>query len=201
MGYGKMSLRSNTDNEAKEGCLPQNQYQPQDFCQGDRRRQGKKTPHNRFQKITDTWKTEYLYQRQLAVPPEPQPILKPAESIYYEDLKPSRLDKYIVWHHPASLSKPASKDLSYEKHGNLQDLPFAACPEETPTRGEFPEWIPNCKVVRPQTKLLDIQNSFTKTEAIKHLNELAKGGMRDLRDHDREGRRHNFQGINAYFFH
>ncbi|XP_077159537.1 sperm-associated microtubule inner protein 4 [Paroedura picta] len=164
----------------------------------------KRSPWNKFQKITDTWKTDSLYLRQLAVPPDPDLDLKPTESIYYEDLKPSHLDKYIVWHHPAILSKPASTDLNYGKHGNLQDLKFASSPEDpedTPPRSLTPGWIPNCGVARPQTNLLDIQDSYTKTDAIKSLYDLTRGGIRDLRDHDQKGRRHKFYEFHAYFFH
>ncbi|XP_054846911.1 uncharacterized protein C7orf31 homolog [Eublepharis macularius] len=161
----------------------------------------KRLPWNRFQKITDTWKTETLYLRQLAVPPDPDPDLKPTESIYYEDLKPSRLDKYIVWHHPVILSKPAATDLNYGKHGNLQDHEFASSLEDTPPRNPIPEWIPNCGVARPQTNLLDIQDFYTKTDTIKRLNDLTRGGIRDLRDHDRKGRRHKLYSFHAYFFH
>lgn len=161
----------------------------------------KRPSWNKFRKITDTWKTESLYLRQLAVPPDPESAPKPTESIYYEDLKPSRLDKYIVWHHPAILSKPASADLNYRKHENLQDLKFASSPEDIQPRNLFPEWIPNCGVARPQTKLLDIQDFYTKTDTIKRLNDLTRGGIRDLRDHDRKGRRHKFYDFHAYFFH
>ncbi|XP_060103690.1 sperm-associated microtubule inner protein 4 [Heteronotia binoei] len=161
----------------------------------------KRPPWNKFQKITDTWKTESLYLRQLAVPPDPDSAPKPTKSIYYEDLKPSRLDKYIVWQHPVFLNKPASTDLNCRKHGNLQDLEFAPSPEDNPPRNLLPEWVPNCGVARPQTSLLDIQDFFTKTDTIKRLNDLTRGGMRDLRDHDRKGRRHKFYDFHAFFFH
>uniref|UniRef100_A0ACB8FUW4 Uncharacterized protein n=1 Tax=Sphaerodactylus townsendi TaxID=933632 RepID=A0ACB8FUW4_9SAUR len=161
----------------------------------------KREPWDRFRKITDTWKTESLYLRQLAVPPDPDPDRKPIESIYYEDLKPSRLDKYIVWHHPVMLSKPASADLNYRKHGNLQDLESTSSVEDTRPRDPLPEWIPNCGVARPQTCLLSIQDFYTKTDTIKRFNDLTRGGIRDLRDHDRKGRRHKFCDFHAFFFH
>ncbi|KAJ7322423.1 hypothetical protein JRQ81_018710 [Phrynocephalus forsythii] len=163
----------------------------------------KKLPWDRFRKITDTWKTENLYQRQLEIPPEPEPTLKPADSIYYEDLQPSRLNRYIVWHHPVSLSKPGAPDLCFGKPVEMPDPSLTSRPKDlSPQRlPSIPEWIPNCGVARPQTKLMEIQDSFSKTDAIKSLNDLRRGGLRDLRDHDREGKRHKFQGIHAYFFH
>ncbi|XP_061441660.1 sperm-associated microtubule inner protein 4 [Rhineura floridana] len=162
--------------------------------------QGKKLPRNRFWKITDTWKIENLYQRQLAVPPDPELLIKPADSIYYEDLPPSHLNKYIVWHHPVSLSKPALTHLSCEKPDDRLDFQCAPSLKEIVTSSQFPEWIPNCGVSRPQTKLLDMQDSFRKGEAIKRLSDLTRGGVRDLRDHNRQGRRHQFYGIHAHFF-
>uniref|UniRef100_A0A8D0BE42 Uncharacterized protein n=1 Tax=Salvator merianae TaxID=96440 RepID=A0A8D0BE42_SALMN len=176
--------------------LPQNQNCPQAFYQ-EESDQCKVLP---FRKITDTWKIEKLYQRQLAVPPEPEVILKPVDSIYYEDLKPSRFNNYIVWHHPVSLSKPASLDLTSKKHSDVPAVQFASNTKDVVTSSGFPEWIPNCGVPRPQTKLLDIQDSFRKCEAIKRLNDLTRGGIRDLRDHDREGRRHKFHGMHAFLF-
>ncbi|XP_066485241.1 sperm-associated microtubule inner protein 4 [Tiliqua scincoides] len=165
--------------------------------------QDKKLPWNNFRKITDTWKTERLYQRQLAVPPDPKPIpLKPTDSIYYEDLEPSRLNKRIVWHNPISLSKPSSEDYLWSaKPDDQQDHQHTSDLQDIATSSSFPEWIPNCGVAHPQTKLLDIQDAFTKTDTIKRLRELTKGGIRDLRDHDREGKKHKFQGIDARFFH
>ncbi|XP_072859404.2 sperm-associated microtubule inner protein 4 [Pogona vitticeps] len=161
----------------------------------------KKLPCNRFQKITDTWKTENLYQRQLAIPPEPEPTVKPADPIYYEDLEPSRLNRYIVWHHPVSLSKPGPPDLCFEKPAEIPDPSLTSHPKAISTLPSFPKWIPNCGVAHPQTKLLDIQDSFSKSDAIKRLNDLRRGGLRDLRDHDREGKRHTFQGTHAHFLH
>ncbi|KAF7237749.1 hypothetical protein EYD10_15567 [Varanus komodoensis] len=204
---GKMSASPfpqhyDTENKARKRTedVIQNQVRPQSNDQG-KTNQEKKLPWNRFRKITDTWKMEQLYQRQLDVPPDPEPSLKPADSIYYEDLQPSRLNNYIVWHHPVMLSKPSSSHLCFEKQADFPALQFASNLKDTTTSCTFPGWIPNCGVPRPQTKLLDIQDSFRKGEAIKCLNNLTKGGIRDLRDHDREGRRHRFQGINSYFFH
>nr|XP_060638047.1 sperm-associated microtubule inner protein 4 [Anolis sagrei ordinatus] len=173
---------------------PQREYQGE-ICQI------RKFPQNKYQKITDTWKTEKLYQRQIDIPPEPEPTLKPADPIYYEDLPPSRLNRYIIWHHPVSLSKPGARNQFVGKQTNKPTptpVPDLNDIQQSPS---FPKWIPNCGVARPQTKLLDIQNSFSKGGAIKYLRELTRGGIRDLRDHDKEGRRHTFQGINSGFFH
>ncbi|XP_025023410.1 uncharacterized protein C7orf31 homolog [Python bivittatus] len=201
---GKTSLspvQQDTQNKASQRnkYLLYNWIQPEIAYQ-EENSQDKKLPWNKFQKITDTWKTDQLYQRQLSVPPEPQPLVKAEESIYYEDLPPSHLNRYIVWHNPAILSKPTSTPLKFERCASKPDLQCASNVRET-VRSYTPtsEWIPNCGMVRPQTKLLDIQDSFTKTDAIKYLNDLTRRGLRDLRDHDREGRKHKFRGIHAFF--
>ncbi|XP_053118089.1 uncharacterized protein C7orf31 homolog isoform X2 [Hemicordylus capensis] len=188
----------NTENRTKR----RNENLLQNQSQGDYQGGSGFLPGEGFRKITDTWKTEHLYQRQLTVPPEPEELLKPPDPIYYEDLKPSRLDKYIVWDNPVSLSKPGVEHLCYEKHGNLQDLQYASDLQDITDSRASPGWLPNCGVERPQTKLLDIQDSFTKTDTIKRFYELSRGGIRDLREHDREGKKHRFQGvIHAYLFH
>ncbi|XP_042331484.1 uncharacterized protein C7orf31 homolog [Sceloporus undulatus] len=180
--------------------LLQDQIQPQIAYQGEIS-QLKTPPQNKYRKITDTWKTDKLYQRQLAVPPEPEPLLKTADSIYYEDLPPSRLNAYIVWHHPVILSKPGPKNVCFRKPMDKQDPSLASDLKVIPVIPSLPGWIPNCGVARPQTKLLDIQYSFSKGDAIKRLSDLTRGGVRDLRDHDREGKRHKFQGTHSYYYH
>ncbi|XP_070623497.1 sperm-associated microtubule inner protein 4 [Erythrolamprus reginae] len=196
-------LQQDTENKASQrhNYLLNNWIRPESACQ-EENSQDKKLPSNRLQKITDTWKTEKLYRRQLTVPPEPEPLLKPAESIYYEDLKPPPFNRYIMWHTPAILSKPTpiSTQPKCERCACKLD---SECP---PNIGEIvtscnpaSDWMPNCGMVRPQTKLLDIQDSFSKGEAIKYLNDLTRQGLRDLRDHDRYGRKHKFQGIHAFF--
>ncbi|XP_062840250.1 sperm-associated microtubule inner protein 4 isoform X2 [Anolis carolinensis] len=161
----------------------------------------RKFPQNKYQKITDTWKTDKLYQRQIDIPPEPESTQKPEEPIYYEDLPPSRLSRYIIWHHPVSLSKPGTKNQFVGKQTNKPTPGHVPDLRDIQPSPSFPKWIPNCGVARPQTKLLDIQNSFSKGGAIKILKDLTQGGVRDLRDHDKEGRRHKFQGIHASFLH
>ncbi|XP_034257831.1 sperm-associated microtubule inner protein 4 [Pantherophis guttatus] len=203
---GKASLsplQQDTQNKAsqRDNHMLYNWIQPETACQ-EENSQDKKLLSNRFRKITDTWKTDQLYHRQLTVSPEPEPFLKPAESIYYEDLQPSHLNRYIVWHNPAILSKPASTSiqLKCERCASKPDSECASNVREIVTScNPSTDWMPNCGMVRPQTKLLDIQDSFTKGEAIKYLNDLTRRGLRDLRDHDRYGRKHKFQGIHAFF--
>uniref|UniRef100_A0A8D0HEE2 Sperm microtubule inner protein 4 n=1 Tax=Sphenodon punctatus TaxID=8508 RepID=A0A8D0HEE2_SPHPU len=158
-------------------------------------------PLNRFQKITDTWQTEALYRRQLAVKPDFEPPPTSPNSIYYEDLKPSCLDQYIVWHHPVSLSKPGvPKNQNCDQFRNLKEIQYAVSLDNTPQNMAFPEWIPNSGEPHPQTTLLELQDSFTKTEAYKRFHETIKGETRDLRDNIHEGRRHSFYGFNSFYF-
>ncbi|XP_013909806.1 PREDICTED: uncharacterized protein C7orf31 homolog [Thamnophis sirtalis] len=184
----------------RDNYLLNNWIQSETACQ-EENSQDKKLLSNRFRKITDTWKTDQLYHRQITVSPEPDPILKPAESVYYEDLQPSHLNRYIVWHNPAILSKPAtiSTQLKCERCSKPDSECASSVGEIITSCNPSSDWMPNCGMVRPQTKLLDIQDSFTKGEAIKYLNDLTRRGLRDLRDHDRYGRKHKFQGIHAFF--
>lgn len=204
MSLGPLQQSPETRSKAERWieCLLQHQNQPPAHYQGESD-QEKKLPWSNFRKITDTWKNDRLYQRQLVVPPEPEPVpLKPVDSIYYEDLDPSRLNRRIVWHNPISLCKPSSEDyLCFAKSDDQKELQPASDMQDMVTDNTFPEWVPNSGVSRPQVKVIDIQDSFSKSDAIKRLRELTKGGIRDLRDHDREGRKHKFHGIDARFFH
>uniref|UniRef100_A0A8C3T6M6 Chromosome 7 open reading frame 31 n=1 Tax=Chelydra serpentina TaxID=8475 RepID=A0A8C3T6M6_CHESE len=164
---------------------------------------------NKFQKITDTWQTEALYRRQLAVRPETEPPPAPSwNSLYYEDLKPSHLDQYIVWHNPVSLCKPGvPKNQTGGEGGNFQpecsdqeEIQYALTLDSNPPNMELPEWIPNSGVPRPQTSLLELQDSFSKTGAHKRFHNSIKGEAKDLRDNIHEGRRHTFYGFNSFYF-
>ncbi|XP_019364152.1 PREDICTED: uncharacterized protein C7orf31 homolog isoform X2 [Gavialis gangeticus] len=179
--------------------LPQAWYQREES-------QNKKFPVNKFQKITDTWQTEALYRRQLAVRPESELPSNSVNSCYYEDLKPSRLDNYIVWHNPVSLSKPGLLNNSREgghikhKHSAPEEILSALSLEGSSPNRALPEWIPNSGVPQPQTALLELQDSFCKTAAQKRFHDSIKGEAKDLRENIWEGKRHRFYGFNSFYF-
>uniref|UniRef100_A0A8C4YK85 Sperm microtubule inner protein 4 n=1 Tax=Gopherus evgoodei TaxID=1825980 RepID=A0A8C4YK85_9SAUR len=199
-----------TENEAKkrdEDSL-QTLHLPQ-ACYQRGESQDNRPIVNKFQKITDTLKTEALYRRQLAVRPESEPSPTPSwNSLYYEDLKPSHLDQYIVWHNPVSLSKPGvPKNQTGGEGGNFQpecsdqeETQYALSLDGNPPNMALPEWIPNSGVPRPQTSLLELQDSFSKTGAHKRFHNSITGEAKDLRDNIHEGRRHTFYGFNSFYF-
>ncbi|XP_053876425.1 uncharacterized protein C7orf31 homolog [Malaclemys terrapin pileata] len=199
-----------TENEAKkrdEDSL-QTRHLPQ-ACYQRGESQDNRPIVNKFQKITDTWQTEALYRRQLAVRPESEPSPAPSwNSLYYEDLKPSHLDQYIVWHNPVSLSKPGvPKNQTGGEGGNFQpecndqeETQYTLSLDGNPSNMALPEWIPNSGVPRSQTSLLELQDSFSKTGAHKCFHNSITGEAKDLRDNIHEGRRHTFYGFNSFYF-
>lgn len=58
-------------------------------------------------------------------------------------------------------------------------------------------WEPGCGVPRPQTSLLNIQNSFSKTGAFKSLRSSFPESNPSLIDNINSGRKHNFGSLNA----
>ncbi|EMP24601.1 Putative protein C7orf31, partial [Chelonia mydas] len=199
-----------TENEAKkrEEDSLQTLHLPQACYQRDESQDNRRIV-NKFQKITDTWQMEALYRRQLAVRPESEPPPTPSwNSLYYEDLKPSHLDQYIVWHNPVSLCKPGvPKNQTGGEGGHFQpecndqeETQYALNLDGNPPNMALPEWIPNSGVPRPQTSLLELHDSFSKTGAHKRFHNSIKGEAKDLRDNIHEGRRHTFYGFNSFYF-
>ncbi|XP_051574264.1 uncharacterized protein C7orf31 [Myxocyprinus asiaticus] len=54
---------------------------------------------------------------------------------------------------------------------------------------------------RTQSTLLELQDSFSKSEAHRQFRESLKGSVVDLRDNYYNGRKHLFCGSNSYYFH
>lgn len=61
-------------------------------------------------------------------------------------------------------------------------------------------WIPRAGVPNPQTNLLDLRNSFSKSMAQKHLHDSIQKEQKDLRDKINCRMRHQFYGHNAHYF-
>ncbi|XP_025034894.1 sperm-associated microtubule inner protein 4 [Pelodiscus sinensis] len=198
---------TNEDKKREEDSL--RTLQLPDVCYQRGESQENRPTVNKFQKITDTWKTEALYRRQLSVRPKSEPPPAPSwNSLYYEDLKPSHLDQYIVWHNPVSLSKPGllkgqmggEGSIFQAENSDQEETQYTLSLESNPPNIALPEWIPNSGVPRPQTSLLELQNSFSKTGAHKRFHNSIKGEVKDLRDNIHEGRRHTFYGFNSFYF-
>uniref|UniRef100_A0A4X2LLB7 Uncharacterized protein n=1 Tax=Vombatus ursinus TaxID=29139 RepID=A0A4X2LLB7_VOMUR len=166
---------------------------------------------NPYSKITDTYRNDALYWRQLSIRPTSQTHVEPEDFLCYDNMKPSRLDQYIVWHNPVGLSKPSVLPELAE-----QKPPFSPChcfinkPQEYPQipdkgsqgdKNPLLKWFPNAGLARPQTCLLKLQDSFSKTGACRRFQESIVEERKDLQDSEHLGMRHNFYNYNVdYFF-
>ncbi|XP_075414389.1 sperm-associated microtubule inner protein 4 [Tenrec ecaudatus] len=159
-----------------------------------------------FPKITDTKKTEDLYLRQLALRSQPMSYPKADNYILYEHFKS---DQYTVCQEPESLRKPGSLQ---NKQGTetFTVEQFCGKPEEhqLPWDVENEEesrpvlgWIPRAGVAKPQTDLLDLKNSFSKSGIRKRFHKSILDAHKDLRDKEHSGMKHQFYGHNSYYFH
>ncbi|XP_071478144.1 uncharacterized protein [Diadema antillarum] len=64
------------------------------------------------------------------------------------------------------------------------------------------DWAPGYPLgPRPQTTLLKQQNAFTKTEARREFNTTFPETNPDLRDNTFDGKKHEFQGENSFYWH
>lgn len=157
-------------------------------------------------KITDTKKTDDLYWRQLEVKPLPVSYSQSNHYINYEPLKSAFRDPYTTCQNPVRLSK---SNILYNKT-DMDDFAFdnfLSKPEILGMDMESNEeprpilgWIPRAGVPTPQTNLLDLRNSFSKSMAQKHLHDSIQEEQKDLRDKINCGMRHQFYGHNAHYF-
>lgn len=56
-------------------------------------------------------------------------------------------------------------------------------------------------IFRSKSVLLEVQDSFSRTEAHQHFYKNLQGSSMDLRDNHDTGRKHSFYGFNSYYFH
>ncbi|MBZ3876021.1 hypothetical protein SUZIE_135855 [Sciurus carolinensis] len=160
-----------------------------------------------FPKITDTKKTEDLYWRQLSLKPRPISYCKSSEYIPYEHSKSALHDPYSMCQNRISLTKPSILQNKPDMEAfNLEH--YLSKPEEQlglnmenneeirPILG----WIPRTGVAKPQTNLLDLKNSFSKTGARKRFYKSILEDHKDLRDKLNSGMKHQFYGHNSYYF-
>lgn len=160
-----------------------------------------------FPKITDTKKTDDLYWRQLSLKPQPIPYCNPNNYIQYELLKSALHDRYAMCQNPVSFSKPSIlKNKPDSEAFNLEHC--LSKPEEQLTLNTDNSeetrpllgWIPRAGVAKPQTDLLELKNSFSKTGALKRLHKSILEDHKDLRDKVHSGMKHQFFGHNSYYF-
>ncbi|GAB5568621.1 uncharacterized protein C7orf31 homolog isoform X1 [Prionailurus viverrinus] len=158
-------------------------------------------------KITDTKKIKDLYWRQLALKPQPIPCYSPNHYIQYEHLKPAIRDPCTMCQNSVSFSKPTT----LESKPDLEAFDFEhflSKPEERLTLNTANNeetrpilgWIPRAGVAKPQTDLLGLKNSFSKTGAQKRFHKSILEDHKDLRDKEHSGMKHQFYGYNSYYF-
>ncbi|ELV13634.1 hypothetical protein TREES_T100013639 [Tupaia chinensis] len=159
-----------------------------------------------FPKITDTKKSEDLYWRQLSLKPQPIPYCKSNHYMHYGHFKPAMHVQYM-YQNPARLSKSSivqnKSDMDSFTLEHFLSKPEERlglnmeCNEETkPILG----WIPRAGVAKPQTNLLELMNSFSKTGAQKRFYKSILEDHKDLRDKGHSGMRHQFYGHNSHYF-
>ncbi|KAM4790816.1 LOW QUALITY PROTEIN: sperm-associated microtubule inner protein 4 [Cyanocitta cristata] len=150
------------DKELKETFLCLSQVRPPEGC-------------------TACFLQEALQRQQLSGRPKSESLPKSACSLSYKDFKPRYLDQHTIWENPVSLNKPSLPlDIKYEEsrillHKLWHHMSPAWRPEDGPRAITLPEWIPSCEAPQHQTVLLELQHSFSKTAAQKHLHDSVKG--------------------------
>ncbi|KAM6203073.1 sperm-associated microtubule inner protein 4 [Rhynchocyon petersi] len=160
---------------------------------------------NTFPKVIDTKNREDLYWRQLALKPQgiPQAYSKGNNYIHYEHFKS---DQYTsMCQDPNSLSKPGIKQgteaFTLEQFfGKPEERQLALNMENNEETRPILSWISRAGVAKPQSNLLDLKNSFSKTGARKRFNTSTLDDHKDLRDMEHSGMKHQFYGHNSYYF-
>ncbi|XP_012303256.1 sperm-associated microtubule inner protein 4 isoform X4 [Aotus nancymaae] len=159
-----------------------------------------------FPKITDTKNTEDLYWRQLSLKTHPTPYCKPNHWIHYENLKSPLRDQYNMGPNPISLSKPSILQNKRDTEAFTLEH-FLSKPEELVLNMENNEetrpilgWIPRAGVAKPQTNLLELKNSFSKTGAHKRFHKSILEEHKDLKEKEHSGMKPQFYGHNSYYF-
>ncbi|XP_044908452.1 uncharacterized protein C7orf31 homolog isoform X2 [Felis catus] len=158
-------------------------------------------------KITDTKKIKDLYWRQLALRPQPIPCYSPNHYIQYEHLKPAIRDPCTMCQNSVSFSKPtileSKPDLEAFDFEHFLSKPEERLTLNTENNEETRPilgWIPRAGVAKPQTDLLGLKNSFSKTGAQKRFHKSILEDHKDLRDKEHSGMKHQFYGYNSYYF-
>ncbi|XP_048881488.1 uncharacterized protein C7orf31 homolog [Brienomyrus brachyistius] len=122
----------------------------------------------------------------------------------YKDSPYSKKQTYAMDNHSFGSIQPASATATLARVSKAEQRPRSAPNQETcsqpcsspvsPSRG--------LRVSLPSSKsvLLDLQDSFSKTEALRHSRQVLHGRPLDLQDNVCKGRRHYLYGFNSYYF-
>ncbi|XP_069852169.1 sperm-associated microtubule inner protein 4 isoform X1 [Dipodomys merriami] len=153
-------------------------------------------------KITDTKKTDALYWRQLPLKSPPIPYYKP-NYLQYDHLKSSLRDPLTTCQTPLTLNYRMLQNKS--DMGTFALEHFLSKPDEQADKDNDDTksllgWIPKVESVKSHTNLLDLKNSFSKSNAQKQFQNSLLGAHKDLRDKLNPGMKHQFFGHNSYYF-
>ncbi|XP_018428878.1 PREDICTED: uncharacterized protein C7orf31 homolog [Nanorana parkeri] len=150
-------------------------------------------------KITDTEKTDALYRRQLTpVPTHYDSQYKPVQ----EEL-PAGQDPYIVFE-SSQLSKPFLKRCSTSQEAcSIKPQDTCSVPRhyihQNTLRAQSA--IHRSGKTLPHATLLALQDSYTRSEAHKTLQQNFPEKTKDLRENCYSGRKHKFYGFHSFYFH
>ncbi|XP_064133640.1 sperm-associated microtubule inner protein 4-like [Loxodonta africana] len=158
-----------------------------------------------FPKVTDSKKTEDLYWRQLALKPQPIPYPKANNYIHYEYFKS---DQYTVCQDPTRPSRPSTlqnkqgtEAFTLEQFfGKPEEHQLALNMENNEERRPVLGWIPRTGVAKPQTNLLGLKNSSSKSAVRKRFHKLILDDHKGFRDKEHSGMKHQLYGHDSYYF-
>ncbi|KAM9308175.1 sperm-associated microtubule inner protein 4 [Gastrophryne carolinensis] len=146
-----------------------------------------------IRKITDTEKTDALYRRQLMLSHNPE--VKPI----HDDLQPNEKNCYD-FQNASGLSNPFIKNDTQEVcYPNPNEKHSVASPHNNIQTSRQGIIYPPRKTLS-RASLLELQDSFSRSEAYKTFHHNFPEKTKDLRDNCYSGRKHNFYGFNSFYF-
>ncbi|KAM4705126.1 sperm-associated microtubule inner protein 4 [Rhinophrynus dorsalis] len=191
---------NNTDGDALDACKNSRSCIAEEelMCFSPTKRQHKEPD---FHKITDTEQSEALYRRQLTPLPTTSVLDNTIKSMYYEDLQPSKKSQYVTFENPPYSSKQMMQEIdtiqkAQERHGTLH-----LYSQQNMIRTPTPAAMHDIGMVPPQTNLLELQDSFSKSEVHKDFYQHFPEKTKDLRENVYSGRKHKFYGFHSFYFH
>ena len=130
---------------------------------------------------------------QIAAEPQPRRhVRRPSTSdtdTEYRDEFGSKSSNFI----PTNLKYVPSFRTSYENQFPYHDIGYKS--------DDVFKWEAGCGWPRPQTTLLDIQDSFRKSEVRKRFHSMFCEEAPDLRQNLHQGKKHTFNGVNGQLIH
>ncbi|XP_053571705.1 uncharacterized protein C7orf31 homolog [Bombina bombina] len=143
-------------------------------------------------KITDNIQSGVLYERQFTQVPDNDHILNTA---FYEDLKASKQNQHMIFEKLSKIRKTNVK--TQENQGMLSFTNNLRHFGKTSATGAFT----NAEKPRPQTALLQLQDSFSKSEANKKFQQAFPEKTKNLAENNHSGKKNTFYGFHSFYYH